>query len=195
LKKDHYKKYKNTTLPNKIDRNKEALKQALDIRKFEIDLYWKRATYFWAFVASIFAGYALLKAENKNPDTTLIIAISMLGIIVSFGWILVNKGSKFWHNNWEKHVNRLEKPFTGDLYSNVLEKKLTRFSVSNINLFISYIIFIFWIFIFLYELDIFNQGFFKSLYNFFIYPSLLPIIILCTTIAYMFLVFSKSKSK
>jgi tRNA A-37 threonylcarbamoyl transferase component Bud32 len=36
---------------------KEALKQALDIRKFEIDLYWKRATYFWAFIAVSFAGY------------------------------------------------------------------------------------------------------------------------------------------
>ncbi len=25
-----------------------AFKQASDIRKFEIELYWKRATYFWA---------------------------------------------------------------------------------------------------------------------------------------------------
>lgn len=36
-----------------------ALALALDIRKFEIDLYWKRATYFWAFIAAAFAGYAL----------------------------------------------------------------------------------------------------------------------------------------
>jgi len=29
---------------------KEAYNVALDIRKFEIDLYWKRATYFWGFL-------------------------------------------------------------------------------------------------------------------------------------------------
>ena len=36
-----------------------ALAYALDIRKFEIELYWKRATYFWGFIAAAFAGYAL----------------------------------------------------------------------------------------------------------------------------------------
>ena len=31
-----------------------ALAYALDIRKFEIELYWKRGTYFWAFIAAAF---------------------------------------------------------------------------------------------------------------------------------------------
>jgi hypothetical protein len=39
------------------DRQKAALALAHDIRKFEIDLYWKRATYFWAFIAVAFAGF------------------------------------------------------------------------------------------------------------------------------------------
>ena len=29
-----------------------ALEHALDIRKFEIELYWKRAAYVWAFIAA-----------------------------------------------------------------------------------------------------------------------------------------------
>jgi hypothetical protein len=32
------------------DKQKDALKHALDIRKFEIELYWKRAAYFWTFI-------------------------------------------------------------------------------------------------------------------------------------------------
>ena len=33
----------------------KTFQNALDIRKFEIELYWKRTTYFWAFIASSFA--------------------------------------------------------------------------------------------------------------------------------------------
>ena len=37
---------------NDRDCNNNALLQALDIRKYEIDHYWKRATYFWTFIAA-----------------------------------------------------------------------------------------------------------------------------------------------
>ena len=48
-----------------------ALAYALDIRKFEIELYWKRATYYWAFIAAAFAGYALTykTAADHEPRT------------------------------------------------------------------------------------------------------------------------------
>lgn len=45
-------------------RQVKALEQAHDIRKFEIDLYWKRAAYFWTFIAATFAGYFLLQKDN-----------------------------------------------------------------------------------------------------------------------------------
>ncbi len=38
---------------------KKALELALEIRKFEIELYWKRATYFWAFITIALAGYVM----------------------------------------------------------------------------------------------------------------------------------------
>lgn len=39
----------------------KAYKQAADIRKFEIDLFWKRGTYYWAFILAAFtAHFALL---------------------------------------------------------------------------------------------------------------------------------------
>jgi hypothetical protein len=33
-------------------KGQKALGYTLDIRKFEIGLYWKRATYFWAFIGA-----------------------------------------------------------------------------------------------------------------------------------------------
>ncbi|MCC9001729.1 MAG: hypothetical protein LM549_03765, partial [Candidatus Competibacter sp.] len=44
------------------DRSKleSALEKALDIRKFEIELYWKRAAYFWTLIAAAFAGYFII---------------------------------------------------------------------------------------------------------------------------------------
>jgi hypothetical protein len=52
-------------MKNKVDylsqfsgcKRNEALKNALDIRKFEIEMYWKRATYFWAFITLAFTAY------------------------------------------------------------------------------------------------------------------------------------------
>ena len=43
------------------DQMKEAIDVAFDIRKFEIDLYWKRAAYYWTFIAATFAAYSIFR--------------------------------------------------------------------------------------------------------------------------------------
>lgn len=123
------------------DKNKEALTQSLDIRKFEIELYWKRATYFWAFIAAAFTGYfAIWTTKSSNS----LLLISCLGFLFTFSWFLVNRGSKFWQTNWEKHVDLLENDIQGPLYKVIIQKKNERkflgflsqekaFSVSKIN--------------------------------------------------------------
>jgi hypothetical protein len=103
---------------------KEALKQALDIRKFEIDLYWKRATYFWAFIAASFAGYFVLQ---KDADLANIYIISCLGFVFSLAWYLVNRGSGAWQKNWEAHVDLLEDEIMGPLYKTVINRRAYRF--------------------------------------------------------------------
>lgn len=118
-----------------------ALAYALDIRKFEIELYWKRATYFWAFIAAAFAGYALTYKAEHEP--WLSILFSALGLVFSFAWYLVNRGSKFWQSNWERHVDLLEDMTLGPLYKvvavtedNSAGSLLTspgQFSVSKVN--------------------------------------------------------------
>jgi hypothetical protein len=47
------------------DRRVEALKYAHDIRKFEIELYWKRAAYFWTFIGAAFAGYFVIQKDGE----------------------------------------------------------------------------------------------------------------------------------
>src|SRR5437763_9974396 len=87
-----------------------ALDRALDIRKFEIELYWKRATYFWAFLAVTLAGYFTLRAANIDDRAkgNALLLVSCLGVVFSVTWYFVNRASKFWQENWGNHVNLLE---------------------------------------------------------------------------------------
>lgn len=138
---------------------KEALEKALDIRKFEIELYWKRATYFWGFLIVIFAGYfAVLGAKLENlsyrEKLLSLLLISCLGFVFSYSWFLVNKGSKYWQNNWERHVDNLEDKIMGPLYKTVIEEDTKKgfksyvtsageYSVSKVNQILSY--FLVWV--------------------------------------------------
>jgi len=45
-----------------------AWEKAWETRTFEIEMYWKRATYFWAFIASAFAGYIAILRSKNYPD-------------------------------------------------------------------------------------------------------------------------------
>lgn len=74
---------------------KEALKQALDIRKFEIELYWKRATYFWAFIAATFAGYFVIMGSTSellkvnHTREVILFLLNSLGLLFSIGWYIM----------------------------------------------------------------------------------------------------------
>jgi hypothetical protein len=87
---------------------REALRQALDIRKFEIDLYWKRATYFWTFIGAAFAAYFVLPKDGEPRVLEPTYAVTCLGFLFSLAWYFVNRGSKAWQQNWEMHVDLLE---------------------------------------------------------------------------------------
>lgn len=131
----------------------KALEIAHDIRKFEIDLYWKRTTYFWAFIAASFTGYfAILSSVNHEFKEQYLFLIESIGFIFSLGWWLVNKGSKHWQENWEAVIGQLEHDFTGDLMkthikNNNKQYSLTDsypFSVSRINQLICLFILLIW---------------------------------------------------
>lgn len=102
-------------------RQVEALRTAHDIRKFEIELYWKRAAYFWTFIAAAFAGFfALQQQSGVSSESTYIVAC--LGLVFSLAWYLVNRGSKSWQRNWEAQVDLLEDEVTGPLYKSEIDR-------------------------------------------------------------------------
>ncbi|TRX70719.1 hypothetical protein [Carboxylicivirga sp. M1479] len=141
---------------------KESLKTALDTRKFEIDLYWKRATYFWAFIAATFAAFFVLLNSDKIDNYRFItIAVSVIGLFFSVGWYFVNRGSKHWQENWEEHVSYLERSIQGPLFGFVktpVDKfyQLTKgypLSVSKVNQILSLMMILFWLGGFVFSLN------------------------------------------
>ena len=144
---------KNVTDNDKVPSYEKALEFALDIRKFEIELYWKRATYFWAFIAASFAGYAIVYKVSSANNSWLLLVFSCLGLIFSVAWYLVNRGSKFWQNNWERHVDLLEDHVIGPLYKIIAKNTQNKnpltsagqYSVSKINQILSAFISVFWL--------------------------------------------------
>jgi hypothetical protein len=102
---------------------RSAFEQVSDIRKFEIELYWKRATYFWALIAVAFAGYfAILASEHMPNKYFLSLIVASIGFVFTFAWHLANRGSKYWQENWENHLDLLEDKVTGPLYKTLLER-------------------------------------------------------------------------
>lgn len=139
---------------NSIPSNRKqamALERVWKNRDFEIDHYWKRATYFWTFIAAAFAGYFLLLTKDKIDGIVGLVVIC-LGLIFSFAWVLVNQGSKMWQENWEAHIDILENAVTGPVYKYVNQNTKYSFSVSKMNEFVSYFVFSIWLFLLCWHL-------------------------------------------
>lgn len=137
------------------DKLKEAYNRANHNRDFEIDKFWSRAAYFWSFIAIIFAVYfTFLTTELDSTKTSLLkdlkqefhhieLYIICMGLIFAFAWRYIILGSKQWQENWESHIDQLEKYITGDLYKTIF-KKNKFYSVSKINLILSNVIIVVW---------------------------------------------------
>ncbi|WP_195977761.1 RipA family octameric membrane protein [Alistipes onderdonkii] len=176
-----------------MDRYKKekAFEKAHDIRKFEIELYWKRTTYFWAFIAASFAGYfAILTSKSISFQEQYLFLIESIGFVFSLGWFFVNRASKHWQLNWEKVIDSLEDDITGPLMKNHINNhnsfwSLTlsyRFSVSRINQIISCFITLIWfLLMILTSVDIICNCQF-SLKGSWLYPLNLIVVVIFTTI-------------
>jgi hypothetical protein len=133
--------------PPQEQQMKAALARAHLLRSFEIEHYWKRATYFWAFQVAIFAAFGLLwRQPAANDWSPITVALAGLGILTAVANILSAHGSRFWQENWEHHIDMLEDTIEGRLYKTVwLDKGTVSFSVSRINLCLSYYFTVFWV--------------------------------------------------
>jgi hypothetical protein len=129
----------------------DTLTRAYDIRKVELDLYWKRATYFWGFLIAAFTAYFIVMNEYYDfapSDKFLVICV---GFVFSYAWYLVNRGSTYWLTNWERIIDAIEEHLGMNLYKVNLQEKIDPkfsenhpYSVSRINIIVSYFICIIW---------------------------------------------------
>lgn len=137
---------------------KKALEIALDTRKFEIDLYWKRTAYFVLFISAVFIGYYnIIQTDDSIIGTYqkewLLLLLAALGFLLSLLWYIANRGSKFWQENWEAHIEQLSM-YSGVPIFSIINKREHSirnlmqeypFSVSKVNQMVSLIITFTWL--------------------------------------------------
>src|SRR4051812_47823163 len=81
----------------------DAYKTALETRNFEIKLFWQRSNYFLVLNTAIGTGYFAL-----GDDHHYAILLAAFGVLMSWLWLLVNLGSKFWQSRWEQQLEIVE---------------------------------------------------------------------------------------
>ncbi|MDA0782887.1 MAG: hypothetical protein O2970_11945 [Proteobacteria bacterium] len=152
------------TLDSQDDKWDESLKRAWHVRDFEIELFWKRSTYFSVLVGALFiAYYTLVDNQSEGAKESIEIyklIISLLGFIASLVWFLSNKGSKFWQENWELHIDMIEKmSICNKIHSVVLNKSdkcwdlgAASYSVSRLNTLFSLIVCLGWFLVIIFLL-------------------------------------------
>ena len=144
-----------------------VFKIALDTRKFEIELYWKRTGYFVLFIGAVFVAYQGFSKEC--PHEWLLPFLASIGYLLSLLWYMANRGSKYWQENWEHNIEELStyigKPIFGIIkcptqkspYSDLMDAY--PFSLSKVNQMVSIIITASWIIVFIKELYALDLGY------------------------------------
>ena len=172
-----------TYLKTKIKEDKSLAEKLLDrathYRDFEIKASWERSKYFILFLGALFIAYYTMKqpflADSvmlmfymMHPISTvphwMFVLITGLGTIISFIWYWVNRGSKMIYENWEHHIDFIEdecnlgkisgihcyKGFKKDWFG------LKPISPSKANIFVSWLISIVFLVLFLYEIGFYG---------------------------------------
>lgn len=151
-KEDYIKEYEKEKL-------EEAFKIALDTRKFEIELYWKRTGYFVLFIGAVFVGYYTNYGSQQKE--VLLLILSSLGFLLSLLWYIANRGSKFWQENWEAHIEALSTHLGIPIFGIIKYSESTKsdfmkeypFSVSKVNQMVSLIVTASWLLLFSLNLE------------------------------------------
>jgi len=137
------------------DSKSERLRISVETRALEINLFWQRSLFFWGF--TIAAGAGFLETYTKGSGIALV--ISCFGMVCTFAWSLVNRGSKYWQENWENKAEAAAVDVLGgSLFGNpapIHSRRLLgakRFSVSHLTTALSDFVFVGWFFAVIYQL-------------------------------------------
>lgn len=154
---------------------KKLYKEAWECRNFEISHLWQRSIFLGAFLLAIAGGYGntLLKVYvPESPITNfwksqlILYGLCWLGIVFSFLWIMMAKGSKYWYERYEANICYFQEkfissevdadvPYYGEnskiehnkLSQNIFSTKPAHYSVSKVNICIGIVSLVAWSFL------------------------------------------------
>lgn len=93
---------------HRMKRDSKTYEKLLDSaekrRELEINLFWQRAYLFWVFTIAGLTAYAYF-FTIPNPDYTIALLVACFGLVSSFIWTFVNRGSRFWQSYWEREIS------------------------------------------------------------------------------------------
>ena len=87
---------------------KELYKILLDTRNMEIKLFWQRSNYFLALNSAMAVGFFTQLGGTPIDNQWRELIFAVLGLIVSFLWLLVCLGGRFWQAKWEGSLKEFE---------------------------------------------------------------------------------------
>jgi hypothetical protein len=87
------------------EKNLKTLEIADQVRRFEISLFWTRSLFFWGFSTTALVAYG---AAFKAKATDLQFGAGCVGLVCAVAWTLVNRGSKYWQENWERKADQAQ---------------------------------------------------------------------------------------
>lgn len=142
------------------DKLEKLLELSIEQRKFAIEHYWNRANYFWLFVAAFFVAYVGTLPDNKgccggSNDSQLEfvnLLVCVGGLFSSICWYMANRGSKYWQENWELHINTISKKLGKPIFQILMNPKkhwynglsYYPYSFTRVNLFLNIVIILIW---------------------------------------------------
>ena len=117
----------------------EIYKGLWKCRDFELAHYWQRAVFLTAFLLACYAGYGTLIIQCSMAETMqlpfrivngIAFGICIVGILLSFLWIMMAKGSKAWYETYEAAISAFVERYKRD--SNAFEGDLNKVAGFNI---------------------------------------------------------------
>ena len=121
-----------------------ALDRAYELRTFEIGLVWTRATYFFTVQAAVFAAFGLTAKADAGLPPLIPAMLTLLGLATAWLGFLSARGARFWQQNWEHHIDLLERELEGDLHKTIVHDGTTGYSVSRAQIWLTFALALFW---------------------------------------------------
>lgn len=126
-------------------RQEAALERAYVLRSMEIELVWKRATYFLAVQTVLFAALGFASSKQFQGSPLLTLGLAMTGFATAWLGVLGARGARFWQQNWEMHIDLLEDEIEGRLHKIALYQGPVQFSVARTQIWLSKVLTGFWL--------------------------------------------------